>query len=229
MIFTSGALVGSLSGSLGGTTASRNKGGQYFRVRAIPTNPSTTAQLQRRADFATVSTDWQNLTSANRAAWDEWARQNPITNALGASIKKSGHQSFVGLNSRILLASGTQILVPPVVARPDGFLTLVQAGDIGAGNVDLTFTAALVSGNQVYLRGAVTDSAGIKYVKNLMKFISFSTVDESSPWDNQADIEAVLGTLIVGQTLHIEAGQYDPANGQVSTFVRSDVLVTSSV
>lgn len=228
MIFTSGALVGALSGSLGGTTASRNKGGQYFRVRAIPTNPSTTAQLQRRADFATVSTDWQNLTTANRAAWDEWARQNPITNALGQSINKSGHQSFVGLNSRILLASGTQILVPPIVARPDGFLTLVQDGDIGAGDTDLTFTAALVSGNQVYLRGAVTDSAGIKYVKNLMKFITFSPVDQSSPWDTQSDIEAVLGTLIVGQTLHIEAAQYDPANGQVSTFVRSDVVITTS-
>lgn len=227
MKFTAGPLVGSVSGSMGGITASHNKGGQYFRRRAIPTNPSSTAQLQRRADLATVSTDWQNLTTAQRAAWDEWGRQNPITDALGQSILKSGHQSFVGLNSRILLASGTQIVVPPVVARPDGFLTLVQAGDTGVGNVDLTFTAALVTGNSVYLRGSVTDSAGIKYVKNLMKFISFSPVDQASPWDNESDIEAVLGTLIVGQTLHVEAAQYDPANGQVSTFVRSDVVITA--
>lgn len=229
MIFSPGIAVGALSGSIGGTTASHNKGGPYFRTRAMPTNPSSAAQQSVRADLATISGDWQNLTGAQRLAWDEWGRQNPIKNALGQSILKSGHQSYVGLNTRILLASGTPISVPPVVARPDGFLTVVQAGDIGAGNVDLTFTAALVSGNQVMLRGAVTDSAGISYVKNLLKFIAFSAVDQASPWDNESAIIAVLGTLIVGQTLHIEAAQFDPANGQVSTPVRSDVVIVSTV
>lgn len=227
-IIRTGGIVGQISGSIAGTTYSHNKGGAYIRNRSIPTNPSSSAQMQARANLASVSTDWQNLTTAQRLAWEEWARQNPITNALGDTILKTGHQSFVGLNSRILLDSGTQILVPPVVARPDGFLTAVQDGDIGAGDTDLTFSAALASGNKVELWGAVTNSAGITYVKNLLKFIGFSAVDEASPWDNQADIEAVLGTLIVGQTLHVEVAQYDPANGQRSTFVRSDVVITTS-
>ncbi len=224
-IIRTGGIVGQISGSIAGTTYSHNKGGAYVRNRSIPTNPSSAAQLQRRADLATVSTDWQNLTAAQRQAWEEWARQNPIVNALGDSILKSGHQSFVGLNSRILLASGTQILVPPVVARPDGFLTLVQDGDIGTGDVDLTFTAALTTGNQIELWGAVTNSAGISYVENLYRFIAFSAVDEASPWANQTEIELILGTLIVGQTLHVKAAQFDPANGQRSTFVRSDVVI----
>lgn len=228
-IIRTGGIVGQISGSVGGLTYSHNKGGAYIRNRSIPTNPSSVAQLQRRADLATVSTTWQNLTAAQRAAWTEWARQNPIVNALGDSILKSGHQSYVGLNSRILLAGGSQIDVPPVVARPDGFLTLTQDGDIGAGAVDLTFTAALASGNQVELWGAVTNSAGIKYVENLYKFIAFSAVDQASPWDNESDIITILGSLIVGQTLHIKAAQFDPANGQRSTFVRSDVVISSSV
>jgi hypothetical protein len=227
-IIRTGGIVGQISGSIAGVTYSHNKGGAYVRNRAIPTNPSSTAQLQRRADLATVSTTWQNLTAAQRAAWTEWARQNPIVNALGDSILKSGHQSYVGLNSRILLASGSQISVPPVTARPDGFLTAVQDGDIGLGDTDLTFTAALASGNQVELWAAVTNSAGIKYVENLYKFISFSPVDQTSAWDNQSDIEAVLGTLTVGQTLHVKAAQFDPASGQRSTFVRSDVVITST-
>jgi len=227
-IIRTGGIVGQISGSIAGTTYSHNKGGAYVRNRSIPTNPSTAAQLQRRADLATVSTDWQNLTNAQRAAWEEWARQNPIVNALGDTIQKSGHQSYVGLNSRILLASGTQISVPPVTARPDGFLTLVQDGDIGAGDVDLTFTAALVSGNQVELWACVVNSAGVKYVENLYKFIAFSAVDQASPWDNQSAIESIFGTLVVGQTLHVKAAQYDPASGQRSTFVRSDVVITTS-
>ncbi len=229
MKFTPGIAVGALSGSIGGSTASHNKGGPYFRTRAIPTNPSTTAQLNQRARLATMSQNWRDLTDENREAWTEWARQNPITNTLGMSILKSGHQSYIGINTRILLDAGTVLVVPPVVSAPDAFLTAIQDADIGAGATDLTFTAALTSGNKVELWGAVVNSAGIKYVKNLLKFIAFSSVDESSPWDNQAVIESILGTLTVGQVLHIEAAQYDPATGLRSPFLRSDVVVSTSV
>lgn len=229
MKFTPGIAVGAMSGSIGGTTASHNKGGPYFRTRAIPTNPNSDTQLQRRAALATMSQNWRNLTSAQRQAWTEWARQNPITNALGQSINKSGHQSFVGLNTRILMDAGTVIDVPPVISAPDALLTVAQDADIGAGDTDLTFTAALESGNKIELWGAVVDSAGISYVENLIKFIAFSAVDESSPWDNETEIIAVLGTLTVGQTLHIRAAQYDPATGLRSPFLPSTVVVTSTV
>ncbi len=227
-IFRAGPLAAQISGSIAGQTFSHNKGGPYIRNRAIPTNPSTLRQQQARADLANQSTDWQNLTNAQRESWREWARQNPVINALGDSILLSGHMAFTGLNSRIALAGGTQILVPPVVSRPDGFTSVVQAGDIGSAAFTLTFAAALTSGNQVYLRGAVVNSAGIRYVKNLLRFVAFSAVDETSPWDNQTEIEAVLGTMVVGQTLHIEAAQYDPATGQVSTFLRDDVVITDT-
>jgi len=227
-IIRAGALVGQISGSIGSNTFSHNKGGPYVRNRSIPTNPSSVAQLRTRSFLATTSQDWQNETAANRAAWEEWARQNPIVNALGDSILKSGAQAYVGLNSRLLLSGNPVIAAPPVVARPDGFITLTQDGDIGAGDVDLAFSAALTSGNRIELYAAVTNSAGISYVKNLYRFIAFSAVDQVTPWDNQSVIETVLGTLIVGQTLHVKAAQYDPANGQRSTFLRSDVVITTT-
>lgn len=228
VIFTPGVAVGALSGSLGGSTFSHNKGGPYIRTRAIPTNPDSTTQLERRAALATTSTRWRNLTNAERDAWAEWSRQNPITNALGQSINKSGHQSYVGLNSRILLASGTIIDVPPIISAPTAFLSVVQDADVGTGDTDLTFSAVLASGNQVELWGAVVNSAGISYVKNLLKFIAFSPVDQASPWDNESDIVSVLGTLTAGQTLHIRAAQYDPATGLRSPFLESVVVVTDT-
>ena len=228
MIYRPGIAVGQMSGSLGGVTASRNKGGQFFRLRAIPTNPSTTAQLRARGNLATVSEDWQLLTSANRDAWTEWARQNPIVNALGDSILMSGHQSFVKLGSRRLLDQNQPSSSPPVDARPNGYIQIVQDGDIGAGDTDLTFSSTLPAGGKVELWGAVLNSPGIEYVKNLYKFIAFSAVDQASPWDNQSDIENVLGTLAVGQTLHITAAVFDPSNGQRSTFLKSRVLITTT-
>lgn len=229
MIFTPGIAVGAMSGSIGGSTASHNKGGPYFRTRAIPTNPSTTAQLNQRARLATTSQNWRNLSNANRGAWAEWARQNPITNALGMSILMSGHQSYIKLNTRILLDAGTVIDVPPIVSAPDALLTAVQDADLGVGDVDLTFTATLESGNKVELWGAIVNSAGIKYVKNLLKFIAFSTVDESSPWVNLDPIELILGTLTEGQTLHIQAAQYDPATGLRSPFLSTLDVVDLTV
>lgn len=229
MKFTPGIAVGAMSGSIGGSTASHNKGGPYFRTRAIPTNPSTPSQLARRAALASESIRWRSLTTAQRDAWGNYARQNPQTNSLGQTISLSGHQIFVGFNTRIILDAGTVTDVPPIVGAPPALLTAVQDGDIGAGATDLTFTATLVSGNKVELWGAVVNSAGIKYVENLYKFIAFSSVDESSPWDDLSVIITALGTLTVDQTLHIKAAQYNPATGQRSPFLHSQVVISSSV
>ncbi|KKM06452.1 hypothetical protein LCGC14_1743870, partial [marine sediment metagenome] len=43
MLFKSG-LITQGSGSIGGLTASHNRGGMYFRARTIPTNPATSFQ-----------------------------------------------------------------------------------------------------------------------------------------------------------------------------------------
>ena len=228
MKYTPGIAVGAMSGSIGGTTASHNKGGPYFRTRAIPTNPSTPAQLARRASLATVSIAWRNLTDPQRESWGNYARQNPTTDALGQSIQLSGHQQYVGLNTRILLDAGVVISEPPIVGAPAALRTAVQTGDIGLGAFTLAFTDPLIAGNKVELWGAVVNSAGIKYVENLYKFIAFSAVDEVTPWDNNAEVVAALGTLVAGQTLHIKAKQYDPATGQCSPPLHTQVVITDT-
>lgn len=226
--FSPGPAVSAVSGSIGGVTFSHNKGGAYMRTRAIPTNPSTPAQLARRAALAAMSIAWRVLSDAQRDSWDNYGRQNPVTDALGASILLSGHQTFVGLNSRILMDAGVQINEPPIVGAPAAFRTIAQSGDIGIGTFDLTFTDALVAGGKVELWGCVVNSAGKRYVENLYKFIAFSPVDQASPWDNEADIVAALGTLVVGQTLHIKAKTYDPATGQCSPALHTQVVISTT-
>lgn len=227
--FTPGPAVAAISGSIGGTVFSRNRGGAYMRVRAIPVDPNTSFQQNARARLATASQDWQGLSTANRQAWLEWARQNPNTDALGQQFTMSGQQAYVGLNARLAAASASSISVPPIIPAPDAFTSIVQDGDIGAGDVDFTFAAALESGNQVMLFGAILNSPGIKYVRNLFRLVAFSAVDQATPWDNEADLEARLGTLTVDQTIHIKAGQFDPATGLVSPFLTTSVVISTSV
>ena len=223
-----GPMAAAISGSMGGTVFSHNKGGPYIRARAIPTNPGSTKQLNARARLSTYSQSWQTLTDAQRQAWTEWARQNPVINSLGHSVLLSGQQAYIQLNTRLALAGDTAISVPPIVPAEPAFTSIVQDGDIGAGDTDLTFAAALPTGTRIWLIGAIVNSAGRRYVENLYRFVGVSTANQTSPWDNQTAIVAALGTLTVGQTLHVKAGVFDPATGLLSPFLADSVVISTT-
>jgi len=92
-------LGGALSGSLGGLTASHNKGGQYLRRRSVPTNPNTARQQQVRAALATLTQAWNStLSDSERQAWRDYAASVTRTDKLGQTITLSGQQWYVASN-----------------------------------------------------------------------------------------------------------------------------------
>jgi len=92
-----GALLGTMSGSMGGLTASRNRGGQYFRQRVIPTNPSSTRQNAVRSYLAAAVSAWTNtLTAAQRGSWTTYAANTPRTTPLGTEVVLTGQQAYIG-------------------------------------------------------------------------------------------------------------------------------------
>jgi hypothetical protein len=123
-----GALIlpihGEMSGSIAGNVFSHNKGGQYVRQRTIPTNPNSTKQQQARSILQTLSAAWRGLSTANQTAWDNYAAANPALNALGATFLRSGHQAYVGLNARLLLAGVARVDTAPVAATPAELTTI---------------------------------------------------------------------------------------------------------
>ncbi len=229
MIYTPGPLVSALSGSVGGQTFSHNRGGQYVRRRAIPITSTTPEALAAKARLATQSSAWQGLTDGERTAWAFWASANPSINALGNSIILTGQQAFVGINTRLTLALLPALVTPPIIPAPVALLTAVQDGDIGLGNVDLEFTATpLGAAEYLWIRAAVTNSAGINYIEDLLKFCGVSGAAATSPFDDQAIIEARVGTLVVGQTLTVLTSVFSSASGLLSLPIRSRVLITTT-
>lgn len=85
-------LIGAeLSGSIGGITASHNKGGAYFRSRVVPVNPATPAQGIVRQLMGTLAARWAAILSpAQRDAWDTYALNVPLLNRLGESVNVTG-------------------------------------------------------------------------------------------------------------------------------------------
>lgn len=105
------------SGSVGGLTYSRNRGGLYTRRRAIPTNPATEAQGIARTNMATAVSLWTNtLTSAQRAGWNTYAQNTPTVDVLGQAQTLSGQQMFVRNTTTRLVAGLPNILAGPTAS-----------------------------------------------------------------------------------------------------------------
>lgn len=227
--FTPGPFVSQVSGSIGGTTFSRNRGGQYTRARAIPVTSTTPEALAAKARLSTASSAWQNLTAGQRDAWKFWATANPSINTLGMSIILTGQQAFVGNHTRMVLAGQTTLVAPPIIAAPVSLTSAVQDGDEGAGDVDLTFAATPLGASEyIWLLACITNSAGINYVQNLLRFCGVSAAAQTSPWDNESAIEARLGTLVVGSTLTVMPRVFSSASGLLSQPIRASVVITTS-
>lgn len=93
---TRGALLGTMSGSMGSVTATRGQAGQVLRQRVIGTNPASANQAAARGNFGAAIQLWQaRLTAAQRAAWDVFAANTPKTDALGSAKVLTGRDAFV--------------------------------------------------------------------------------------------------------------------------------------
>lgn len=111
------ALLTDASGSIGGLTASHNRGGLYLRARKVPTNPGTSFQETVRAAVSQLSNLWLDaLTVAQREAWNNYAAQVTIPNALGDPIHVSGLNMYVRSNAPALQAGlGIQDDAPTIL------------------------------------------------------------------------------------------------------------------
>jgi len=228
-IFTPGPAISAASGSQGGTVFSRNRYGAYTRSRAIPVNPQTLPQQAARNRLAAFSTAWRGLTDAERLQWATWASQNPVVNALGAPQILAPNAAYIQLNTRIEQAGATPITAPPIGAAPDALDTLSISPDIGMGAFDVAWTPTPLAASQhLWTRAYVSNSVGVNYVTNLLRVVDISAAAATSPLDLQTAIEAVFGTLIVGQVIHLFGHVFDSATGLLSTPLRARGTVIST-
>jgi len=190
-LFTPGPIVGQISGAEGGVVFSSNRYGPYIRRRAIPVNPQTPKQLKIRA-----------LT--DKEAWRSWAANSPITNVLGLKQILDGHAAFVQCNNALKFMGLPGITLPPVGPAPDPLTSMTSTYDIGAGSCSMTWTVTPLLANTCLIGwGCVTDSAGVRNVNNMYRLFTGSSGAAVSPLDWQGDFEATIGTLQVGQYVHL--------------------------
>lgn len=139
-----GTIIGEASGSLASMTFSHNRGGQYIRTRAIPTNPNTPQQQAIRSLVGQLTSLWNNtLTVAQRLDWQTYADQVPLLDALGEPRAATGLNHYVRSNVPRLQAAEPRVDDAPTVFNLGDFTPTTMTNATEATQTfDIGYTAA---------------------------------------------------------------------------------------
>lgn len=228
-LFTPGPVVGQISGRVGASVFSHNRGGTYIRNGTIPTLVTSEAAINAKARMTAQSQAWDNLTDVQRLAWLEYARSNPVTNRLGSQVTVGGNAAFCGINCRLALAGVATLTEPPIADPPTALATMTLSLDIGAGDFQVAYTATpLGATEKLWVRACVLNNVAIGYVENRLRNLARSAAAQASPYDIEAQTVARFGTLSVGQKVVIRAHIFDTATGLLSAPLQADGLIVTT-
>jgi len=192
------ALVTQVSGSVGGMTGSHNRGGMYFRSRAIPTDPLSTMQQAMRMYLGMLSTYWgETLTAAEQEAWNLYAANVTVIGPLGDPITLSGQMHFIRSNTARLQAGLSQIDAAPTTFNT-GETPMVSSvaysnvvGPPAGTQLDITFTS--ITTGVMLIRIGRPQGAGIGFFKGPFRY---QTHEDTSPF---SDLQDVWPDMTAGQ------------------------------
>ena len=203
------------SGSYAGTTASRNRFGQYLRARAIPVNPATSSQGVVRARFSANSAAWRALTAGQRSGWAGVGLSMSRTDALGQTNTLQGNQAYISVNNNRVMCGLTPAADSPAVATPVSLLTVTPT--VTSASFSIAYTATpLAAATYLVLFASPQRSAGRSYESDF-RLIKVSTAAQASPFVALTEYTAKFGVPVVGNriflslitvTLGFESGPY---------------------
>lgn len=212
----------SQSGSENGTTASRNRYGQYYRRRAVPVQPRTPAQLNQRARMTTNAAAWRALTDAQRAGWLSLGLMITRTDSLGQSYDLNGFTAYCSVNNNNLDAGNAAVADAPAIVTPADLLTATITLTAAAFSVAYTATP-LAAGVRLFIRCSPQRSAGVKFNGDYRQ-VAVTAAAAASPANILAAYTAKFGVPVVGNRVFLNLQTYQ-AGFMGSPFAVSQVVV----
>lgn len=211
------------SGSVAGTTSSRNRFGQYRRTRAIPVNPSSARQGTIRGWLGDLAQSWRDLTDAQRAGWSNLGLSYNRTDPLGQAYNLDGQQAYISVNMANLDAGNAIVSDAPGVLAPTGLLTATVTTT--GGTLSAAYTATpLGTGKKLFAYASPQRSPGRNYEGDL-RLIQVSAAAAASPMNLLSAYTARFGAPVVGQKIHFSFQVYEA--GFLSAPLRTSVVVTA--
>lgn len=226
-----GTLIGEASGSLASLTFSHNRGGQYVRQRAVPTNPATEFQIKIRNFVAGLTSEWNNvLTQAQRDAWDTYALNVPMPDSLGEPRNVGGLAMFTRSNVPRLQAEIPQVNDAPTIFNLGEFTApTINKLDATNDELDLNFTNTDEWANEddsallVYMSRPM--NASINFFKGPYRFAGRVDGDGTTPPTSPATFTAPF-SFAVGNKVAVQV-RVSRADGRLSSEIRLQALGTA--
>jgi hypothetical protein len=194
------------SGSVAGTTSSRNRFGQYRRTRAIPVNPNSSFQGTVRSRLSSNSAAWRALTDVQRAGWDSLAEEMTRTDSLGQSYTLTGFQAYCSVNNNNVAAGNATVSAAPALTTPPALLTSTITLTAAAFSIAYTATP-LAAGVRLFAFASPQRSAGRNFESDY-RLIAVSAAAAASPANVFTAYQARLGTPVVGNKVFLQLHTY---------------------
>ena len=226
----SGSIAGELSGSLGGITASRNRGGPFLRMRVTPTNPNTALQSIIRTITQYLAVAWANsLTQDQRDAWDNWNLQTP-------GFPGTGIDAYVRCNLPRMycdevFASTLGVFDDPPLTFDVGSFTPIAITTIDASASQITFTFentdtwAILDGGGLFIYASPPVNGSRKNYFGKYNLLGVVPGDTTTPPTSPKVISTPF-TAVVGQRVFVKV-RATQADGRLSAIQRLSALVTA--
>ena len=208
------------SGSIGGNTVSKNKGGQYVRKRVKGTNPNTAAQQAVRNKLSELSSEWRGLTDEQRSNWNQSAPDWQYSNRLGEMKVRSGQGLFMTLNASIRAANPVASLLvdPPTPGSVTPSVLSLVTAEFSGGTLSLLeveFSPTVAANHRVILFATTGLSAGVtRPPKSKFRQIRVLAPAATSPQDLASDYLSVFGAQPVGTRIFVRAVTVLSTTGQ---------------
>lgn len=209
-----GMMMTDASGKLGGQVFSKNRGGAYVRTKTTPSNPQTTAQMNVRGIFASISSAWSTLTEANRLSFNNFVADYAKTDIFGDLRNPSGKALYQRLNQNLAISGQLAITtcVSPV-SVPFANLSSAEAS-VGADEF-LVNTLGITTGSTLVVWATPPLSQGTTFVKNKLRQLEIFAGGVPSGNDIVTSYTSKFGALEVGQNIYIGVRVIN-SNGQAS-------------
>lgn len=212
-----------LSGSTGGTTYSKNRGGHYRKNKPMPINPNSSFQIAVRSSFGTLSQAWRSLTDAQRAAWNAMAPQYPYLDVFGVARTPSGFQLYKTLNGNLDSVGATRITTPLPPAAVTAVTFTVSAYDDTTGPTAAFTATPLAATTSLLIEATSPYSAGISNVSNKYRIVKVwptTTTSAVMAAAIAANLVTKFGSSVgmVGSKVSFRISTVNTATGQSSPY-----------
>ena len=129
------------SGSVGGATYSRNKGGMYIRQRGLVKQTNTPQQQAIKNAVALLVNLWNStVTQTQRDAWAVYAKNTPLLDKLGDSRQVTALNMFCRYNVPAMQSGSAPLLTAPTVFNLGSFTPVtITSVSASTGHINLHF------------------------------------------------------------------------------------------